>query len=179
MSKIANWNPENIDFWQQQGSKIANRNLWSSIPCLLCAFAIWLYWSIITVQMKNLGFPFETAQLFNLSAVAGLTGATLRIPNSFLVAISGGRNVIVITTTLLIIPSLGTGIALQNSNTPYSLFIILAALSGFGGGNFASSMSNISFFFPKKNQGAALGLNAGLGNVGVSVMQVLSFSLWV
>ncbi|NES88628.1 MULTISPECIES: MFS transporter [Okeania] len=173
MSKIANWNPENIDFWQQQGSKIANRNLWSSIPCLLCAFAIWLYWSIITVQMKNLGFPFETAQLFNLSAVAGLTGATLRIPNSFLVAISGGRNVIVITTTLLIIPSLGTGIALQNSNTPYSLFIILAALSGFGGGNFASSMSNISFFFPKKNQGAALGLNAGLGNVGVSVMQVL------
>ncbi len=173
MSKIANWNPENTDFWQQQGSKIANRNLWSSIPCLLCAFAIWLYWSIITVQMKNLGFPFETSQLFNLSAVAGLTGATLRIPNSFLIAISGGRNVIAITTTLLIIPSLGTGIALQNPNTPYSLFIILAALSGFGGGNFASSMSNISFFFPKKNQGAALGLNAGLGNVGVSVMQVL------
>ena len=173
MSKIDNWNPENADFWQQQGSRIANRNLWSSIPCLLCAFAIWLYWSIITVQMKNLGFPFETAQLFNLSAVAGLTGATLRIPNSFLIAISGGRNVIAITTTLLVIPSLGTGIALQNPNTPYSLFVILAALSGFGGGNFASSMSNISFFFPKKNQGAALGLNAGLGNVGVSVMQVL------
>ena len=173
MSKIDNWEPENPDFWQQQGSRIANRNLWSSIPCLLCAFAIWLYWSIITVQMKNLGFPFETAQLFNLSAVAGLTGATLRIPNSFLIAISGGRNVIAITTTLLLIPSLGTGIALQNPNTPYGLFVILAAISGFGGGNFASSMSNISFFFPKKNQGAALGLNAGLGNVGVSVMQVL------
>ncbi len=173
MRKIANWNPENTDFWQKQGARIANRNLWSSIPCLLCAFAIWLSWSIITVQMKNLGFAFETEQLFNLSAVAGLTGAILRIPNSFLIAISGGRNVIVITTALLIIPSVGTGIALQNPNTPYSIFVILAALSGLGGGNFASSMSNISFFFPKKNQGTALGLNAGLGNLGVSVMQVL------
>ncbi|NES87039.1 MAG: antiporter [Moorea sp. SIO2B7] len=173
MGNISNWEPENPDFWQKEGSKVANINLWSSIPCLLCAFAIWLYWSIITVQMKNLGFPFDNAQLFTLSAVAGLSGATLRIPNSFLIAISGGRNVIALTTALLIIPSLGSGIALQNPNTPYGVFIVLASLSGIGGGNFASSMSNISFFFPKKNQGAALGLNAGLGNVGVSIMQVL------
>ena len=171
--QVVQWNPEDTEFWKAQGMRRANRNLWSSIPCLLCAFAVWLYWSIITVQMKNLGFPFDTAQLFNLSAVAGLTGATLRIPNSFLIAISGGRNVIVLTTTLLIIPTLGAGIALQNPETPYGIFICLAALSGIGGGNFASSMSNISFFFPKKNQGAALGLNAGLGNLGVSVMQVL------
>ncbi|MEL7035863.1 MAG: antiporter [Cyanobacteria bacterium J06592_8] len=171
--KLENWNPENQDFWEKEGAQIANRNLWSSIPCLLCAFAIWLYWSIITVQMKNLGFAFDTDQLFNLSAVAGLTGATLRIPNSFLIAISGGRNVIAITTALLIIPALGTGMALQSLNTPYPIFIILAALSGFGGGNFASSMSNISFFFPKKHKGVALGLNAGLGNLGVSIMQVL------
>ncbi len=173
MKEVVQWKPEDTQFWKEQGIRRANRNLWSSIPCLLCAFAVWLYWSIITVQMKNLGFPFETAQLFNLSAVAGLTGATLRIPNSFLIAISGGRNVISLTTTLLIIPALGTGIALQNPETPYTVFIVLAALSGIGGGNFASSMSNISFFFPKKNQGAALGLNAGLGNLGVSVMQVL------
>ena len=171
--KASDWRPENQEFWQTRGAKIANRNLWSSISCLSCAFAIWLYWSVITVEMKNLGFPFDDEQLFTLSAVAGLTGATLRIPNSFLIAISGGRNVISLTTALLIIPSLGTGIALQNSDTTYSVFVILAYLSGIGGGNFSSSMSNISFFFPKKNQGIALGLNAGLGNVGVSIMQVL------
>lgn len=173
VSAISYWNPEDSEFWQKRGSRIANRNLWSSIPCLLCAFAIWLYWSIITVQMKNLGFPFDNEQLFTLGSVAGLTGATLRIPNSFLIAISGGKNVVTLTTSLLIIPALGTGIALQNPNLPYSFFVVLAALSGIGGGNFASSMSNISFFFPKKKQGAALGLNAGFGNLGVSIMQVL------
>ena len=171
--EVSNWQPEDPEFWQAKGKKVANRNLWSSIPCLLCAFAIWLYWSIVTVQMKNLAFPFDNNQLFTLSAVAGLSGATLRIPNSFLISISGGRNVIALTTALLIIPSLGAGIALQNPDTPYSVFVALAFLSGIGGGNFASSMSNISFFYPKKNQGAALGLNAGLGNVGVSIMQVL------
>ena len=171
--KISNWQPEKLEFWQARGAKIANRNLWSSIPCLSCAFAVWLYWSILTVQMKILGFPFDNDQLFTLTAVAGLTGATLRIPNSFLIAISGGRNVISLTTALLIIPSLGTGIALQSPDTSYGTFIVLAALSGIGGGNFASSVSNISFFFPKRNQGAALGLNAGLGNLGVSLMQAL------
>ncbi|HBK62551.1 MAG TPA: antiporter, partial [Cyanobacteria bacterium UBA11166] len=118
VSALSNWNPEDPEFWEKRGSRIANRNLWSSIPCLLCAFAIWLYWSIITVQMKNLGFPFDNDQLFTLGSVAGLTGATLRIPNSFLIAISGGKNVVALTTALLIIPALGTGIALQNPNLP-------------------------------------------------------------
>ncbi|KAA3647347.1 MAG: antiporter [Chloroflexi bacterium] len=172
-SYIERWDVEDQDFWESTGKKIANRNLWISIPCLLCAFAVWLYWSIITVQMRNLGFPFDTVQLFTLSAIAGLAGATFRIPNSFLIAISGGRNVIALTTGLLIAPALGVGIALQDINTPYTVFAIMAALSGFGGGNFASSMSNINFFFPKRVQGMSLGLNAGLGNVGVSVMQVL------
>jgi len=170
---IEQWDVENEAFWESTGKKIANRNLWISIPCLLCAFAVWLYWSIITVQMKNLGFPFDTVQLFTLSAIAGLAGATFRIPNSFLIAISGGRNVIALTTGLLIAPALGVGIALQDPNTSYTVFAIMAALSGLGGGNFASSMSNISFFFPKRVQGTSLGLNAGLGNIGVSVMQVL------
>ena len=170
---ITDWDVEDERFWESTGRRIANRNLWISIPCLLCGFAVWLYWSIITVQMRNLGFPFDTTQLFTLTAIAGLTGATFRIPNSFLIAISGGRNVIALTTGLLLLPALGTGIALQNPNTSYGVFAVLAALSGLGGGNFASSMSNISFFFPRKMQGAALGLNAGLGNLGVSVMQVL------
>ena len=172
-TNIEQWDVEDEQFWESTGKAVANRNLWISIPSLLCAFAVWLYWSIITVQMKNLGFPFETSQLFTLSAIAGLAGATMRIPNSFLIAISGGRNVIALTTGLLIVPALGVGIALQDPNTPYLTFAVLAALSGLGGGNFASSMSNISFFFPKRMQGASLGLNAGLGNIGVSVMQVL------
>ena len=172
-ASIERWDVEDEHFWNSVGKKIASRNLWISIPCLLCAFSVWLFWSIITVQMKNLGFPFDTNQLFTLSAIAGLSGATMRIPNAFLIAIAGGRNVIALTTALLILPALGVGFALRDPNTPFTVFAVLAALSGLGGGNFASSMSNISFFFPKKMQGLALGLNAGLGNIGVSVMQVL------
>ncbi len=133
--------------------------------------------------MINLGYPFEQSQLFTLSAIAGLTGATLRIPNSFMIAICGGRNVKFMTSALLILPAVSAGIALQDPTTPFWIFIVLAALSGIGGGVFASSMSNISFFFPKAEQGLALGLNAGLGNLGVSVMQflipwVITFSLF-
>ncbi len=170
---IKKWDVEDQTFWESTGSKIASRNLWISIPSLLLAFAIWMAWSVITVQMKNLGFPFDTVQLFTLSAIAGLSGATLRIPNSFLIAIAGGRNVIAFTTALLLLPAIGLGMALQDINTPFATFAILAALSGLGGGNFSSSMSNINFFFPKKMQGLSLGLNAGLGNIGVSVMQLL------
>ena len=143
-------NPEDATFWEATGKAVARRNLWISVPCLLCAFAVWGYWSIITVQMRNLGFPFTPAQLFTLTAVAGLSGATLRIPNSFLIAIGGGRNVIAVNTALLLLPSLGAGFALTDKSTPFATFAILAALSGFGGGNFASSMSNISFFIPRE-----------------------------
>ncbi len=173
MADLKNWNPEDASFWDSEGKKIANRNLWISIPSLLCGFAVWLYWGIITVQMLNLGFPFEKSELFTLMAIAGLTGATLRIPSSFFIRLCGGRNTIVFTTALLIIPAFGAGVALQDKNTPLWVFQVLALLSGLGGGNFASSMSNISFFFPKKQQGLALGLNAGLGNFGVTSMQIL------
>ena len=137
------------------------------------ALLVWLYWGIITVQMLNLGFPFEKPELFTLSAVAGLTGATLRIPSTFFIRIAGGRNTIFLTTVLLVIPAVGTGLALRDPGTPLWQFQILAFLSGIGGGNFASSMSNISFFFPKRVQGYALGMNAGLGNFGVTTMQIL------
>lgn len=170
---IEQWNPEDEQQWAAGAKSVANRNLWISIPSLLCGFAVWLYWGIITVQMLNLGFPFAKSELFTLMAIAGLTGATLRIPSSFFIRLCGGRNTIVFTTALLMIPAVGTGFALQDQNTPLWQFQILALLSGFGGGNFASSMSNISFFFPKKQQGLALGLNAGLGNFGVTTMQIL------
>jgi NNP family nitrate/nitrite transporter-like MFS transporter len=170
---LRNYTPDDESYWNSTGKAIANRNLWISIPSLLCGFAVWLYWGIITVQMLNLGFPFEKSQLFTLSAIAGLTGATLRIPSTFFIRIAGGRNTIFFTTALLMIPAIGTGIALQDPNTPMWKFQVLAFLSGIGGGNFASSMSNISFFFPKKIQGYALGMNAGLGNFGVTTMQIL------
>jgi NNP family nitrate/nitrite transporter-like MFS transporter len=178
-SDVERFDPEDERQWAASGRRIARRNLAVSIPCLLCGFAVWMYWSIITVRMQELGFVFDAdpgrnKQLFYaLTAIAGLSGATLRIPNSFLIALSGGRNVVATTTALLILPALGTGIALCDPDTSYGLFAVLAALSGIGGGAFASSMSNISFFFPKRMQGLALGMNAGLGNLGVSVMQVL------
>jgi len=181
MSKIniTNWNVEDSGFWNSTGKKIATRNLWISIPSLLVGFAVWLMWGIIGVQMINLGFIFDPDPATNknmmltLAAIAGLTGATLRIPSTFFIRLAGGRNTIFFTTALLLIPAIGTALALQDRSTPLWQFQLLAFLSGFGGGNFASSMSNISFFFPKKVQGTSLGLNAGLGNFGVTTMQIL------
>ncbi len=172
-TNIKDWDPEDQKFWESSGKSIANRNLWISIPSLLLGFAIWLMWGIITVQMLNLGFPFTKEDMFSLTAIAGLSGATLRIPSSFFIRIAGGRNTIFLTTALLMIPAFGTGIALQDKDTPLWVFQLLALLSGIGGGNFACSMSNISTFFPKRLQGTALGLNAGLGNFGVTTMQIL------
>ena len=170
---IVDWNVEDNAFWESKGKAIANRNLWISIPSLLCGFAIWLMWGIITVQMLNLGFPFKPQELFTLTAISGLMGATYRIPASFFIRLCGGRNTIFLTTALLMLPAIGTGLALQDKSTPLWVFQIWAFLSGIGGGNFACSMSNISGFFPKRLQGTALGLNAGLGNFGVTTMQVL------
>ncbi|MEH6359860.1 MAG: antiporter [Amylibacter sp.] len=170
---LRNYTPDDEAYWASTGKAIATRNLWVSIPSLLCGFAVWLYWGIITVQMINLGFAFEKSELFTLAAIAGLTGATLRIPSTFFIRIAGGRNTIFFTTALLMIPAIGAGYALQDPNTPLWKFQILAFLSGIGGGNFASSMSNISFFYPKKIQGYALGMNAGLGNFGVTTMQIV------
>ena len=170
---IVDWRPEDEQFWESTGKRIAYRNLWISVPALLCGFSIWGMWGIITVQMLNLGFPFTQAELFSLTAIAGLAGATMRIPASFLIRVAGGRNTIFLTTAMLLAPALGTGIVLQHKEWPLWTFQLMALWSGVGGGNFASSMSNISSFFPKRLQGTALGLNAGLGNFGVTTMQLV------
>ncbi len=170
---ITDWRPEDEAFWESTGKKIAYRNLWISVPALLCGFAVWGMWGIITVQMLNLGFPFTQPELFTLTAIAGISGATMRIPASFLIRLAGGRNTIFLTTAMLLAPAIGTGIALQHKDWPLWAFQLMALWSGVGGGNFASSMSNISTFFPKRLQGTALGLNAGLGNFGVTTMQVV------
>jgi NNP family nitrate/nitrite transporter-like MFS transporter len=170
---LEDWRPEDPAFWQAKGKKIAARNLWISIPNLLLAFAVWMVWSVVIAKLPSVGFKFTTDELFWLAALPGLSGATLRIFYSFMVPIFGGRLWTTLTTASLIIPAMGIGYAVQNPDTPYLIFLVLALLCGFGGGNFASSMSNISFFFPKREKGNALALNAGLGNLGVSVMQFL------
>ena len=172
MSKvITHWQPEDPQFWQQTGKKIAKRNLWISIPALLLAFAIWQVWSVAVVNLPNIGFTYTENQLFWLAALPALSGATLRIFYSFMVPVFGGRKWTTISTASLLLPAIGLGFAVQNNQTPYGVMVLLALLCGFGGGNFSSSMANISFFFPKAEKGTAMGLNAGLGNLGVSVVQ--------
>ena len=168
---IDDWRPDDNGFWEATGRKVARRNLWISIPCLLLAFSVWLVWSVVVAKLPSIGFNYTTDELFWLAALPGLSGATLRIFYSFMVPIFGGRLWTTMTTASLLAPAFGIGYAVQNPDTPYLIFLVLALLSGLGGGNFASSMANISFFFPRKQKGNALALNAGLGNAGVSVMQ--------
>lgn len=169
--RLEDWRPEDPAFWQDRGRRIARRNLLISIPALLLSFAVWMVWSVVVAKLPSIGFGYSTDQLFWLAALPGLSGATLRIFYSFMVPIFGGRLWTTLSTWSLILPALGIGWAVQNPATPYWLFLVLALLCGFGGGNFASSMSNISFFYPKAEKGQALALNAGLGNLGVSVAQ--------
>jgi NNP family nitrate/nitrite transporter-like MFS transporter len=167
------WNPEDTTFWQERGRSIALRNLWISIPALFISFSVWMVWSVVVVRLPAIGFAYTTDQLFWLAALPGLSGATLRIFYSFVVPIFGGRLWTTLSTASLLVPALGIGFAVQDPTTSYGTMLVLALLCGFGGGNFASSMSNISFFFPKSQKGTALGLNAGLGNLGVSGMQFI------
>jgi len=170
---LEDWRPEDSEFWAKTGKAVATRNLWLSIPALLLSFAVWMVWSVVVAKLPQIGFDYTTDQLFWLAALPGLSGATLRIFYSFMVPVFGGRLWTTLTTWSLMVPAVGIGLAVQNAETPYWIMLSLALLCGFGGGNFASSMSNIGFFYPKKEKGNALALNAGLGNLGVSVMQFL------
>ncbi len=168
---LEDWTPEDPAFWDQTGQKIARRNLLISIPALLLAFSVWMVWSMVVAKLPLIGFNYTTDQLFWLAALPGLSGATFRIFYSFMVPIFGGRLWTTLSTFSLLIPAFGIGYAVQNPDTPYVIFLVLALLCGFGGGNFASSMSNIGFFFPKAQKGNALALNGGLRNPRGSVMQ--------
>lgn len=170
---ITDWRPEDPEFWRGGGKQVAAKNLWLSVPNLLLAFSVWMVWSMVVAKLKLIGFAFTTEQLFWLTALPALSGATLRIFYSFLVPILGGRLWTALSTLSLLVPAIGIGLAVQNPQTPYWVFAALALACGLGGGNFASSMSNISFFFPKAEKGNALAINAGFGNLGVSVMQFL------
>lgn len=168
---LTRWEPENASFWADSGARIANRNLWISIPALMLAFSVWMLWSVVVVNLDAAGFELSKNQKFWLTALPALSGATLRIFYSFLVPIFGGRRWTAISTASLLIPALGMGFALRDPSTSYPTLLVLALLCGLGGGNFSSSMSNISFFFPKARKGYATGMNAGIGNLGVSLVQ--------
>ncbi len=168
---LHHWDPENPEFWERTGARIARRNLWISIISLTLSFAIWVLWSVVTVNLDKVGFRFTSNQLFWLTALPALSGATLRVFYSFMVPIFGGRRWTVISTLSLLLPAVGMGLALQDNSTSYGTLLVLAALCGLGGGNFSSSMANISFFYPKAKKGTATGLNAGIGNLGVSLAQ--------
>jgi len=171
MHAIDHWNPEDKRFWERSGRGVATRNLWLSIAALTLAFTVWMLWSVVVVHLPAAGFRFSTNQLFWLAALPALCGATLRIFYAFAVPVVGGRRFTALATASLLLPALGIGFAVQNPGTPYEVMVGLALLCGLGGGNFASSMAHISFFYPRARLGYALGLNAGLGHLGVSLVQ--------
>ncbi|MFT4174501.1 MAG: NarK family nitrate/nitrite MFS transporter [Rhodocyclaceae bacterium] len=168
---ITHWDPEDAEFWRTTGASVARRNLWISIPCLLLAFSISVMWSIVVLKMPLIGFSYSKDQLFLLTALPMLSGATLRIFYSFMPAMFGGRTWTTLSTASLLIPAIWLGYAVQDPTTSYPTMLCIALVTGLGSGNFASSMANIAYFFPKRQKGAANGMNAGLGNLGVSVAQ--------
>ncbi|MDO8732207.1 MAG: NarK family nitrate/nitrite MFS transporter [Actinomycetota bacterium] len=168
---VHHWEPEDQTFWESIGARVAKRNLQFSIYAEFLGFSVWLLWSVIAVKLNDVGFAFSADQLFWLVAIPSLVGALLRLPYTFAVPKFGGRNWTIISALLLVIPCLGLAWAVSHPSTPFWAMLLIAATAGFGGGNFASSMANISFFYPEKEKGWALGLNAAGGNIGVAFVQ--------
>ena len=170
---LRDWRPDDEAFWRKTGRAIALRNLFFSMPPLLMSFAVWMVWSAVVIELPKIGFRFTTDELFWLAATPGLSGAGLRLLYSFVVPVFGGRNWTVFSTASLLIPTLWMALAVQDPGTDYAVFVVIALLCGLGGGNFSASMANISFFFPERLQGTALGWNAGVGNLGVGIVQAV------
>jgi NNP family nitrate/nitrite transporter-like MFS transporter len=170
---ISEWNPEDEAFWESKGKFIAVRNLVWSILAEHLGFSIWLIWSIVATKLPQAGFPYTTDQLFQLVALPGLVGSLMRFPYTFAVPKFGGRNWTIVSALLLFIPTIALAVFVTRPDTPFWLMAVVAATAGLGGGNFASSMANISFFYPDRKKGWALGLNAAGGNIGVSTVQLL------
>lgn len=170
---IEDWDPEDDVQWHAGGRRVANRNLVFSVIAENIAFSVWLLWSAVVVFLPKAGFTFDIDQLFWLVSVPALVGAFVRLPYTFAVGRFGGRNWTVISALLLLVPTVGLIVCVSNPSTPYPVFLLVAATAGLGGGNFASSTANISFFFPQRNKGLALGVNAAGGNLGAAIVQLL------
>ena len=175
---LACWNPEDAGFWEKYGKRIATQNLYTSTWALSLSFVAWTLWATIAAKLKFIGFNFSDDQIFTLAALPGLVGATGRLFYTYLPGLIGGRNSTFITTALLLLPLFGLGRALQDPTTSYETFVLLVSFIGIAGANFSASMANIGFFFPKANKGFALGINAGIGNLGVSLIYLTAPILW-
>ena len=173
-SWISDWDPENEKFWNSKGKFIARRNLIWSIVAEHIGFSVWLIWSIVATKLPQAGFHYTTDQLFQLVALPGLIGSLMRFPYTFAVTTFGGRNWTIFSAAVLFIPTIALAYFVTQPDTPFWLMLLVAATAGLGGGNFASSMANISFFYPDRMKGWALGLNAAGGNIGVSGVQLLT-----
>jgi MFS transporter, NNP family, nitrate/nitrite transporter len=171
---ISEWNPEDETFWNTKGKTIARRNLIWSIVAEHIGFSVWLIWSIVATKLPAAGFHYTTDQLFQLVAIPGLIGSLMRFPYTFAVTTFGGRNWTIFSASVLFIPTFGLAYFVSQPDTPFWLMLLVASTAGLGGGNFASSMANISFFYPDRMKGWALGLNAAGGNIGVSSVQLLT-----
>ncbi len=171
---LTKWEPEDAKFWKNTGSKIAWRTLVITTIALVLSFTTWFLMSALVVRLPGIGFQYTAMQLFWLAAMPGLAGGTLRILNTFLIPVFGTRHVITISTILKLFPIIGIGVAVLNPQTPFWLFMILALSTGLGGGDFSSYMPSTSMFFPKRLQGTSLGIQAGIGNFGVSVVQFVT-----
>lgn len=171
---LSRWEPEDFEFWRTEGSARAWRTLLVTTLSLIASFATWFVFSAVAVRLPTVGFKFSTAQLFWLTAMPGLSGGLLRLVHTFLVPVFGTRLTITAATFVKIVPMVWLGFAVQNLQTPYAHFLTIAFLCGMGGGDFSSFMPSTSVFFPKRLQGTALGLQAGIGNLGVSIVQFVS-----
>jgi NNP family nitrate/nitrite transporter-like MFS transporter len=170
---IEHWEPENERFWDEGGRAIARRNLIWSVVAENIGFSIWLLWSVVAMRLPKVGFHYTTDQLFQLVALPGLVGCLMRFLYAFAVPRFGGRNWTMVSAALLVVPALSLSVFVSRPDTPYWLMALVVSTAGLGGGNFASSMANISFFYPDREKGFALGLNAAGGNIGVSTVQLL------
>jgi NNP family nitrate/nitrite transporter-like MFS transporter len=171
---LKKWEPENTEFWENEGKKMAWKVLTVTTLSLILSFGTWFMMSAIVTKLPGIGFTFDKNQLFWLAAMPGLAAGLLRMVHTFLLPIYGSRHVISIATIIKIIPAVGIGLAVMNTTTPFWVFMVLSFTAGFGGGDFSSFMPSTSLFFPKRLQGTALGIQAGIGNFGVSVAQFMT-----
>ncbi|MFL1380912.1 MULTISPECIES: MFS transporter [unclassified Nocardiopsis] len=177
-SWISHWDPEDAAFWNGEGRPVARRNLWASIASEHIGFSVWSIWSVLVLFMTpENGFSATPEQKFLLLSMVTLVGAVLRVPYTLAVPALGGRNWTLVSTALLLVPTIAAFYLIQNPDTPFWLLMVLAATAGLGGGNFSSSMANINAYFPEKEKGWALGLNAGGGNIGVATVQLVGLSV--
>jgi len=174
MTWLTKWQPENPQFWRETGGATAWRTLTFTTFSLIASFATWFVMSAVVVRMPGMGFKFDTMQLFWLAAMPGLAGGTLRLIHSFLIPIFGTRLTVTSATFLKLIPMVWLGVAIQDTTTSFATFMVIAFLCGMGGGDFSSFMPSTSLFFPKRLQGTAMGLQAGIGNFGVSLAQFIT-----